>query len=150
MVIDKKTSTLALVSVITIITIVSGLLLVGQMVNASDIDENTTNSLNSENELNIEPIQSNENSGDIQGFEFGLPKKDCIDLVGDILDIIIEGLQISGKVKIHNFGTFSIKNKKSRIGRNPKTKEEVMIGERKVVSFKASKNVLKYLNSFNA
>ena len=78
--------------------------------------------------------------------EFGLPKKDCIDLVGDILDIIIEGLQISGKVKIHNFGTFSIKNKKSRIGRNPKTKEEVMIGERKVVSFKASKNVLKYLN----
>ena len=82
--------------------------------------------------------------------EFGLPKKDCIDLVGDILDIIIEGLQISGKVKIHNFGTFSIKNKKSRIGRNPKTKEEVMIGERKVVSFKASKNVLKYLNSLNA
>ena len=46
--------------------------------------------------------------------EFGLPKKDCIDLVGDILDIIIEGLQISGKVKIHNFGTFSVKNKKSR------------------------------------
>ena len=82
--------------------------------------------------------------------EFGLPKKDCIDLVGDILDIIIEGLQISGKVKIHNFGTFSIKNKKSRIGRNPKTKKEVMIGERKVVSFKASKNVLKYLNSLNA
>ena len=66
------------------------------------------------------------------------------------MDIIIEGLQISGKVKIHNFGTFSIKNKKSRIGRNPKTKEEVMIGERKVVSFKASKNVLKYLNSLNA
>ena len=82
--------------------------------------------------------------------EFGLPKKDCIDLVGDILDIIIEGLQKSGKVKIHNFGTFSIKNKKSRIGRNPKTKEEVMISERKVVSFKASKNVLKYLNSLNA
>ena len=86
--------------------------------------------------------------------EFGLPK-DCIDLVGDILDIIIEGLQKSGLPKKsenrHNFGTFSIVlNKKSRIGRNPKTKEEVMIGERKVVSFKASKNVLKYLNSFNA
>lgn len=76
MVIDKKTSTLALVSVITIITLVSGLLFVGQMVNASDIvDENTTNLLNSENEPNIEPIQSNENSGDIQGLEFGLPRK---------------------------------------------------------------------------
>ena len=79
--------------------------------------------------------------------EFGLPKKDCIEFVSDIIDIIIEGLQNSGIVKIHNFGTFIIRNKKSRIGRNPKTKEEVMIGERKVISFKASKNVLKYLNS---
>ena len=79
--------------------------------------------------------------------EFGLPKKDCIELVSDIIDIIIEGLQNTNKVKIHNFGTFIVKNKKSRIGRNPKTKEEVMIGERKVISFKASKNVLQYLNS---
>ena len=82
--------------------------------------------------------------------EFGLPKKDCIEMVSDIIDIIVEGLHNSGKVKIHNFGTFIIRDKKSRIGRNPKTKEEVMISERKVISFKASKNVLKYLNSFNA
>ena len=82
--------------------------------------------------------------------EFGLPKKDCIELVSDILDIIVEGLQNSGKVKIHNFGTFIVRNKKSRIGRNPKTKEEVMISERKVISFKASKNVLKHINSFHA
>ena len=82
--------------------------------------------------------------------EFGLPKKDCIELVSDILDIIVEGLQNSGKVKIHNFGTFRVRNKKSRVGRNPKTKEEVMISERKVISFKASKNVLKHLNSFHA
>ena len=82
--------------------------------------------------------------------EFGLPKKDCIELVSDILDIIVEGLQNSGKVKIHNFGTFIVRSKKSRIGRNPKTKEEVMISERKVISFKASKNVLKHLNSFHA
>jgi integration host factor subunit alpha len=81
--------------------------------------------------------------------EFGLPKKDCIELVSDIIEIIIEGLQKSGKVKIHNFGTFLVKNKKRRIGRNPKTKEEVMIEERKVISFKASRNVLKHLNSFN-
>ncbi len=81
--------------------------------------------------------------------EFGLPKKDCIDFVSDIIDIIIEGLQNSDKVKIHNFGTFIVRNKKSRIGRNPKTKKEVMIDERKVISFKASKNVLKYLNSFD-
>ena len=82
--------------------------------------------------------------------EFGLPKKDCIEFVSDIIDLIIEGLQNSNKVKIHNFGTFIVRNKKSRIGRNPKTKEEVMISERKVISFKASKNVLKHLNSFHA
>ena len=82
--------------------------------------------------------------------EFGLPKKDCIEFVSDIIDIIIKGLQKSGKVKIHNFGTFIVRAKKSRVGRNPKTKEEVMIAERKVISFKASKNVLKYLNSFDA
>ena len=58
-------------------------------------------------------------------------------------------MQNSNKVKIHNFGTFIVRNKKSRIGRNPKTKKEVMIDERKVISFKASKNVLKYLNSFD-
>ena len=81
--------------------------------------------------------------------EFGLPKKDCIDFVSDILDIVIEGLKNSDKVKIHNFGTFIVRHKKSRIGRNPKTKKEVMIDERKVISFKASKNVLKYLNSFD-
>ncbi len=81
--------------------------------------------------------------------EFGLPKKDCIEFVSDIIDIIIEGLQNTNKVKIHNFGTFIVRNKKSRIGRNPKTKKEVMIKERKVISFKASKNVLKYLNSFD-
>tara|TARA_B100001175_G_C19149540_1_gene467544 strand:- start:200 stop:505 length:306 start_codon:yes stop_codon:yes gene_type:complete len=81
--------------------------------------------------------------------EFGLPKKDCIDFVSDIIDIVIEGLQNSNKVKIHNFGTFIVRHKKSRIGRNPKTKKEVMIDERKVISFKASKNVLKFLNSFD-
>ncbi len=82
--------------------------------------------------------------------EFGLPKKDCIDLVSDIIDIIVEGLITSDIVKIHNFGTFTVKHKKSRVGRNPKTKEEVIIGERKVITFKPSKNVLKYLNSNNA
>ncbi len=78
-----------------------------------------------------------------------LKDKDCIEFVSDIIDVIIEGLQNSEKVKIHNFGTFIVRNKKRRIGRNPKTKKEVMIDERKVISFKASKNVLKYLNSFH-
>ena len=78
--------------------------------------------------------------------EFGFAKKECLDIVNDILSVIIEGLQNHEYVKIHNFGTFKLKRKKSRIGRNPKTKEEVIINDRYVVSFKVSKNVLKIIN----
>lgn len=81
--------------------------------------------------------------------EFGLTKKDCITFVNDILEIIIEGLRVNGFVKIHNFGSFKIKRKKSRIGRNPKTKEEIMISERNVITFKPSKSVISYINKYN-
>ena len=81
--------------------------------------------------------------------EFGLTKKDCITFVNDILEIIIEGLNDDGYVKIHNFGSFKLKRKKCRIGRNPKTKESVMISERNVLTFKASKSVLNFLNKKN-
>tara|TARA_Y100001970_G_scaffold291812_1_gene430456 strand:+ start:4827 stop:5141 length:315 start_codon:yes stop_codon:yes gene_type:complete len=81
--------------------------------------------------------------------EFGLSKKDCIEIVSDIVDIIVEGLIKNENVKIHNFGTFKLRQKNSRIGRNPKTKEEYIIQARKVISFKPSKNVLRYINSKN-
>tara|TARA_B100000989_G_scaffold295681_1_gene277241 strand:+ start:687 stop:989 length:303 start_codon:yes stop_codon:yes gene_type:complete len=79
--------------------------------------------------------------------EFGFNRKLCLDIVNDIIDIIIEGLQLDKKVKIHNFGTFKLYNKSSRIGRNPKTKEEFNITSRNVITFKASKILLKYINS---
>tara|TARA_B100001057_G_scaffold493022_1_gene586656 strand:+ start:1659 stop:1976 length:318 start_codon:yes stop_codon:yes gene_type:complete len=78
--------------------------------------------------------------------EFGFSRKECLDIVNDIIEIIIEGLNTNNLVKIHNFGTFKLKRKKSRIGRNPKTKEEVMIQDRNIISFKASKKILKYIN----
>ena len=78
--------------------------------------------------------------------EFGFSRKECLDFVNEIVDIIIDGLEKSEIVKIHNFGTFKLKNKNSRIGRNPKTKELVIIKDRKVVTFKASKNILNYIN----
>ena len=78
--------------------------------------------------------------------EFGFNRKLCLDIVNDIIDIIIEGLQSDKKVKIHNFGTFILNNKKSRIGRNPKTKEEFNISSRNVITFKASKILLKSIN----
>ena len=78
--------------------------------------------------------------------EFGLTKKDCTEIVNDIIEKIIQGLIDSDFVKIHNFGTFKLKRKKSRIGRNPKTREDVMIDERNIISFKPSK---KFINSLN-
>ena len=79
--------------------------------------------------------------------EFGFNRKLCLNIVNDIIEIIIEGLKSNNKVKIHNFGTFKLNNKNSRIGRNPKTKEEFNIASRKVITFKASKILLKYINS---
>ena len=79
--------------------------------------------------------------------EFGLAKKDCDDIVNELIEQIIIGL-INHKIfKIHNFGTFKIKQKKSRIGRNPKTKETTLITSRDVVLFKPSKEFKEYINS---
>ena len=81
--------------------------------------------------------------------DFGLTKKDCLIFVNDIIDIIIEGLKTSGYVKIHNFGSFKVTRKKSRIGRNPKTMEDVIINERNVLKVKPSKMILDYINKQN-
>ena len=89
---------------------------------------------------------SRDEIADAMKSEFGFNRKLCLDIVNDIIEIIIEGLQSDNKVKIHNFGTFKMNNKNSRIGRNPKTKEEYNISSRKVITFKASKILLKYIN----
>ena len=89
---------------------------------------------------------SREEIADALKKEFGFNRKLCLDIVNDIVDIIIEGLQSDKKVKIHNFGTFKMNNKNSRIGRNPKTKEEFNISRRNVITFKASRILLKYIN----
>tara|TARA_X000000950_G_C13734490_1_gene585732 strand:- start:435 stop:740 length:306 start_codon:yes stop_codon:yes gene_type:complete len=78
--------------------------------------------------------------------DFGFNRKLCLDIVNDIINIVINGLERDKKVKIHNFGTFHLNRKNSRIGRNPKTKEEYNISSRNVITFKASKILLKYIN----
>ena len=78
--------------------------------------------------------------------DFGFNRKLCLDLVNDIFDLIIEGLKVDQIVKIHNLGTFKLVKKNNRIGRNPKTKEEYNISSRNVVTFKASKVLLRYIN----
>ena len=82
--------------------------------------------------------------------EFGFSRKECLDIANDIFEIIIDGLNSDNIVKIHNFGTFKLKRKKSRLGRNPKTKKEVIIQDRNVITFKASRNLLQYINHENS
>ena len=53
--------------------------------------------------------------------EFGFSRKECLEIVNDLVEIIILGLEKNGLVKIHNFGTFKLKKKSSRIGRNRTT-----------------------------
>ena len=87
-----------------------------------------------------------EDIADFINNEFGLTKKDCNNIVKDLINEIIEGLIKNQIVKIHNFGTFKLKHKNERIGRNPKTKEDVMIKPRNVISFIPSKKIINLLN----
>ena len=79
--------------------------------------------------------------------QIGFSKKISENLLEDNLEIIVKNIQKNKILKISNFGTFSIRNKKSRIGRNPKTKEEKLISDRNVVLFKASKDLKKFINA---
>jgi len=63
--------------------------------------------------------------------------------------MIIKNLKEEKKIKMSKFGTFSIRSKKSRIGRNPLTKEKKMISDRDVVLFKASKEFKDLINTKN-
>ena len=78
--------------------------------------------------------------------QIGYSKKIAETLLEDFFDIILQSLKKSKKVKIAKFGTFQVRFKKSRIGRNPKTKEKKTISERKVILFKPSKELKKIIN----
>ena len=77
----------------------------------------------------------------------GYSKKISSNLLDDIIAIIIVNLKKHGKVKISNFGTFTMRKKNKREGRNAKTKEKKVISERQVVLFKPSKFFKEYINS---
>ncbi len=73
--------------------------------------------------------------------QLGFSKSICENLLEDFFTIILDNLIKHNKVKIAKFGTFSIRKKSRRTGRNPKTKEETVIAERNVVLFKPSKDL---------
>ena len=79
--------------------------------------------------------------------QIGFSKKITENLVEEFFSIIVSNLRKKKSVKISKFGTFLIRSKSSRIGRNPKTKEEKEISERDVVLFKPSKEFRELLNN---
>ena len=78
--------------------------------------------------------------------QLGFSKKISENLIEDFLSTIILNIKQEKKLKLSKFGTFSIREKKSRIGRNPKTKEIKMISSRDVVLFKPSKEFKEFVN----
>ena len=78
--------------------------------------------------------------------QIGFSKKISETLLDDIFQIILKNIIEHKKVKIAKFGTFTLRNKKQRIGRNPKTKETKIITERNVILFKPSKEFKAYIN----
>ena len=79
--------------------------------------------------------------------QIGLSRKDSNDILDTMLDEIIQNLTKGNNVKLSSFGTFFLRDKKARIGRNPKTGVEATITPRRVISFKPSQNMR---NSVNA
>ena len=78
--------------------------------------------------------------------QIGFSKQIAENLIDDFFLTLVENLVKEKKLKISKFGTFSIRSKNQRIGRNPKTKEEKVISERSVVLFKPSKEFKEFVN----
>ena len=81
--------------------------------------------------------------------QLGFSKLISENLINDFLSLIILNLKKEKKIKLSGFGTFSIRKKKSRVGRNPKTREPKVISSREVVLFKPSKEFKEFINNKN-
>ena len=81
--------------------------------------------------------------------QIGFSKQISESLIEEFFFQIISNLVNEKKLKISKFGTFSIRKKKSRVGRNPKTKKEAVISERNVVLFKPSNEFKNFVNLKN-
>ena len=81
--------------------------------------------------------------------QVGFSKQMAEYIIDEFFSLITLNLKNEKKLKLTKFGTFFIRSKKSRIGRNPKTKEDKIISERNVVLFKPSKEFKEFINSKN-
>ena len=78
--------------------------------------------------------------------QLGLPRRATAAVVDDLIEIVKDTLVAGEQVKISGFGTFAVRTKKARLGRNPRTGEAVTIPARKSLSFKPSQVLRRMLN----
>ncbi len=78
--------------------------------------------------------------------KLGISHAESAELVDTVIEEIVTALQRDDQVKLSSFGTFSLRKKSQRMGRNPKTKEEIPITARRVVTFHASNLLVKRVN----
>ena len=76
----------------------------------------------------------------------GLARSECYQLLEDVLNEISDCLARDEPVKLTGFGSFLVRHKKERMGRNPKTGEAVPISPRKVIIFRPSQNLKQRIN----
>tara|TARA_B100001250_G_scaffold141701_1_gene121222 strand:- start:1496 stop:1795 length:300 start_codon:yes stop_codon:yes gene_type:complete len=81
--------------------------------------------------------------------QIGFSKKISENLLEDLFEIVVKNIIKHKKLKISKFGTFTLRKKNQRIGRNPKTREEKIISERNVILFKPSKELKNFINKSN-
>ena len=81
--------------------------------------------------------------------QVGFSKQISEHLINEFFSLVTLNLKKEKRLKLTKFGTFYIRSKKSRVGRNPKTKENKIISERNVVLFKPSKEFKEFINSKN-
>ena len=79
-----------------------------------------------------------------------LPRKESETIVETIFDSIIEAIQKGEKIEIRGFGSFRTRQRKGRVGRNPKTGEKVEVPAKRIPFFKPSKELKDFVNSEEA
>jgi integration host factor subunit beta len=79
-----------------------------------------------------------------------LPRKESETIVETIFDSIIESLQKGQKIEIRGFGSFRTRERRGRVGRNPKTGEKVEVPAKKIPFFKPSKELKDFVNNAEA
>ncbi len=77
----------------------------------------------------------------------GFSKKEAAEIVEAVFDTIKETLERGEKIKISGFGNFLVREKRSRVGRNPQTGDEITISARRVLTFKPSQVLKAAINS---